>query len=190
MLGGAIFLLLSVCCGALLKGGPESGLWCLAGLGLVGAALVYSQFVSGEWPGTDMFLEKVDQWARHHKETLGQQNSRQWDCCKALARKLHDPEQPVGMLVELGVAPRLEEIKGQQRRCKHTEYPELRAAWRAVLIDPDTPEEVRQAWLTWLARHPGALDFLAQHLTKKGLLWETELPDNWAEPETRKYWIH
>ena len=189
MLGGSILLLLLVCCGALLESGSESGLWCFAGLGLVGAALVYSQFVSGEWPGIDMFLDKVHWWARRHNET-SRQNSRQWDCCKALARKLRDPEQPVGTLVELGVAPRLEEIKGQEQRCKQTEYPELRAVWRAVLIDPNTPEEVRKACLTWLARHPGVLDSLAQRLTKRGLLWETELPENRGEPGTRKYWIH
>ena len=190
MLGGAIFLLLLVCCGALLEGGPESGQWCFVGLGLVGAALMYSQFVSGEWPGIDMFLRKVDWRARRHKETSGQQNSGQRDCCKALAGKLHDPEQSVGTLVELGVAPRLEELKGQERRCKQTEYPELRAVWRAVLIDPNTPEEVRKACLTWLARHPGALDFVAQRLTKTGLLWETELPENWGVRGRRKYWIH
>ena len=50
MVGGVIFLLLVLCCGALLEGGPGSGRWCFAGLCLVGAALSYSRFVSGACP--------------------------------------------------------------------------------------------------------------------------------------------
>jgi len=69
MVGGVIYLLLLVCCGALLEGGPGREQWCFAGLCLVGAALAYSRFVSGAWPGIDMLLEKVDWWARRHEET-------------------------------------------------------------------------------------------------------------------------
>jgi len=88
MVGGVIFLLLLVCCGALLEGGPGRAQWCFAGLCLVGAALAYSRVVSGAFPGIDMLLEKVDWWARRHEETPEQRNARHWCCSKVLARKL------------------------------------------------------------------------------------------------------
>ena len=83
MVGGVIFVLLLVCCGALLEGGPGRGQWCLAGLCLVAAALAYSRFVSGAWHGIDVWLEKVDRWARRHEETPEQRNARHWCCSKS-----------------------------------------------------------------------------------------------------------
>src|SRR5215831_13653910 len=157
MLGGVIFLLLLLCCGALLEGGPGRGQWCFAGLCLVGAALAYSHFVSGAWPGIDVLRERVDRWARRHEETPAQRNARHWCCSEAVAKKLQHLEQQVNMLVELGVGRRLEELERQERWRLQAEYSELREVWRTLLGDADTPEEVRQACREWLARYPETL---------------------------------
>ena len=189
MVGGVIFLLLLVCCGALLEGGPGREQWCFAGLCLVGAALAYSRFVSGTWPGIDVLLEKVDWWARRHEETPEQRNARHWCCSKVVARKLQHLEQQMNTLVELGVGRRLEELERQERWRVQTEYSELRDVWRTVLGDPSTPEEVRQACREWLAKYPETLDFLTRRLMQMGLLREKELPENWEEREIRKHRI-
>ena len=188
MVGGVIFVLLLVCCGALLEGGPR-GQWCFAGLCLVGAALAYSRLVSGAWPGIDVWLEKVDLWARRHEETPEQRNARHWWCSEVVAKKLQHLEQQVNTLVELGVGRRLEELERQERWRVRTEYSELRDVWRTLLGDPCTPEEVRRACLEWLARYPETLDFLAWRLMHMGLLRERELPENWEEREIRKHRI-
>jgi len=189
MVGGVIFVLLLVCCGALLEGGPGRGLWCFAGLCLVGAALAYSRFVAGAWPGIDVWLEKVDRWVERHEETSTQRNARHWRCSEVVAMKLQQLEQEVKTLVELGVSRRLEELERQERWRIHTEYAELRDVWRTLLGDSDTPEEVRRACREWLARYPETLDFLARRLMQMGLLWEKELPENWEDREIRKHRI-
>jgi hypothetical protein len=189
MVGGAIFVLLLVCCGALLKGEPGRAQWCFGGLCLVGAALAYSRFVSGAWPGIDVWLEKVDRWARRPEEAPAQRNARHWCCSKVVARKLQHLEQQVNTLVELGLGRRLEELERQQRWRVQTEYSELRDVWRTVLGDPSTPEEVRQACREWLAKYPETLDFLTRRLMQMGLLREKELPENWEEREIRKHRI-
>jgi hypothetical protein len=71
MVGGAIFLLLLVRCGGLLERGPGRGLWCCAGLCLLGGALAYSRFVSGGSPGIDVLLGKMGRRARRHQATPG-----------------------------------------------------------------------------------------------------------------------
>jgi hypothetical protein len=189
LVGGVIFVLLLVCCGALLEGGPGRVQWCFAGLCLVGAALAYSGFVSGACPGIDVWLEKVDQWVRRREETPEQRNARHWFCSKVVARKLQHLEQEVNRLVELSVGRRLEELEKQERWRMQTEYSELRDVWRTLLGDPSTPDGVRQACREWLARYPETLDFLARRLMQMGLLWEKELPDNWEEQELQKYRI-
>ena len=189
MVGSAIFLLLLVCCGALLEGGPGRGLWCFAGLCLVGAALTYSRFVSGAWPGIDVLLERVDRWARRQEETAAQRNARHWCCSEVVAKKLQHLEQQVNTLLELEVDRRLEELERQERWRVQTEYSELRGVWRTLLGDPSTPEDVRQACREWLARYPETLDFLARRLMQMGLLREKELPENWEEREIRKHRI-
>ena len=188
MVGGVVFVLLLLCCGALLEGRPR-GQWCFAGLCLVGAALAYSRFVSGAWPGIDMWLEKVNRWARRHEETPSQRNARHWGCSEAVAKKLQHLEQQVSALVDLQVNRRLEELERQERWRTQTEYSELRDVWRILLGDASTPEEVRQACREWLARYPETLDFLARRLVQMGLLWEKELPENWEEREIRKHRI-
>jgi hypothetical protein len=188
MLGGVIFVLLLVCCGGLLEGGPGRGQWCFAGLCLVGAALAYSRFVSGAWPGIEVWLEKVDRWARRHEETPEQRNARHW-CCSEVDAQLRDLEQQVNTLVELGVGRRLAELERQERWRVQTEYSELRDVWRILLGDPSTPEEVRQACREWLAKYPETLDFLARRLMQMGVLREKELPENWEEREIRKHRI-
>jgi hypothetical protein len=122
MVGGAIFLLLLVCCGGLLEGGPGRGLWCFAGLCLVGAALAYSRFVSGAWPGIGVLLERVGRWARCHEETPAQRNARYWRCAEVVAEKLQHLEQQVNTLVELRVGRRLGELERQERWRTQTEY--------------------------------------------------------------------
>jgi hypothetical protein len=137
MVGGVIFLLLLVCCGALLEGG--SGQWCFGGLCLVGAALAYSRFVSGAWPGIDALLEKVDRWALRHEEAAAQRNARHWGCSEVVAKKLQHLDQQVNTLADLDVGRRLEELERQERWRMRTEYSELRDVWRALLGDPSTP---------------------------------------------------
>ena len=187
MVGGLIFVLLLVCCARLLEGGPGREQWCFAGLCLIGAALAYSRFVSGAWPGIDVWLEKVDRWARRHEETPSQRNARHWCCSEAVATKLQHLEHQVNTLVELGVGRRLDELERQERWRMQTEYSELRDVWRTLLADSDTPEEVRRACREWLARYPETLDFLSRRLMQMGLLWEKELPENWEEREIRKH---
>ena len=189
MVGGVIFVLLLLCCGALLEGGPGSGQWCFAGFCLVGAGLAYSRFVSGASPGIDLWLGKVDRWVRRHEETPEQRNARHWCCSTVVARKLQHLEQEVNTLVEFRVGRRLEELERQERWRAQTEYSELRDVWRTLLGDPSTPEEVRQACREWLAKYPETLDFLARRLMQMGLLREKELPENWEEREIRKHRI-
>ncbi len=100
-MGGVVFLLLLLCCGALIEGGPGSGEWCFAGLCLVGAALAYSRFVSGAWPRIDMWLEKVNRWAPRHEETAAERNARHWRCSEVVAKKLQYLEQQVSALVDV-----------------------------------------------------------------------------------------
>src|SRR6516225_8190434 len=146
MVGGLIFVLLLVCCARLLEGGPGREQWCFAGLCLVGAALAYSRFVSGAWPGIDVLLEKVDWWARRHEETPEQRDARHWCCSKVVARKLQHLEQQMNTLVELGVGRRLEELERQERWRVQTEYPETldflarRLMQMGLLRDKDLPE--------------------------------------------------
>jgi hypothetical protein len=189
MVGGVIFLLLLLCCGALLESGPRSEEWCFAGLCLAGAALAYSRFVSGAWPGIEVLLERVDRWARRHEETPEQRNARHWCCSKVVAGKLQHLEEQMNTLVELGVGRRLEELERQERWHMQTEYSELREVWRTLLGDTHTPEEVRQACREWLAKYPETLDFLARRLMQMGLLSEMDLPENLEEREIRKHRI-
>jgi hypothetical protein len=156
---------------------------------LVAAALAYSRFVSGAWHGIDVWLEKVDRWARRHEETPEQRNARHWCCSTVVARKLQHLEQEVNTLVEFRVGRRLEELERQERWRVQTEYSELREIWKTLLGDPSTSEEVRQACREWLAKYPETLDFLARRLMQMGLLREKELPENWEEREIRKHRI-
>ena len=190
MVGGVIFLLLLLCCGALLEGGRGNRVWWFAGLCLVGAALAYSRLVSGAWPGIDVLLERVDRWARRHEETPPERDARHWRCSEVAAKKFRHLEQEVNTLVGLGVGRRLEELDKQERWRVQTEYSELRDVWRTLLRDPSTPEEVREACPEWLARYPETLDLLTRRPTQVGLPRKKELPGNWVVRETHKHWIH
>jgi hypothetical protein len=67
----------------------------------------------------------------------------------------------------------------------------LRDVWRVLVLDPNTPEEVRASCRQWLAKYPETLDFLARRLVDLGLLPQKELviDEDWERRERYKWRI-
>jgi len=188
--GGLILVLLLVCCGALLEGGPGRGVWWFAGLCLVGAAPAYSCFVSGRWPGIEVRLEKLKRWARRHEESPAQRDARHWRRSEVVAQKLQHQKQEVKALTDLSVGRRLKELETQERWRAQAEYSEFRDVWRTLLGDADMPEAVRLTCREWLARYPEMLGPLVRNAMQMARPRTKEPPGNWVMRETRKHWIH
>jgi len=69
------------------------------------------------------------------------------------------------------------------------EWSKLRDVWRVLILDPNTPEELRAACREWLAKYPETLDFLGQRLANRGVLREKDLAgdEEWERLEQHKW---
>lgn len=100
----------------------------------------------------------------------------------SLSERLSDLER-------LRLHERLDALEQAEAWRSQQEWVELRDVWRLLILDPQTPEELRASCREWLAKYPEALDFTARRLEQVGLLQAKDLAsdENWERRERHKW---
>lgn len=189
VVGGAIlFLLLGGC--YLLVLGLRQGGWLLT----VAACLIEIGYFGMKWfteSGSHIgrLIRAVKGWLERQRQRRAERKYRQNKASEMKALTLASLEERVNALVELRIERRLAELERAEESRSREEWTELRDVWRVLILDPNTPEEVRASCREWLAKYPETLDFLARRLVKMGLLREKDLvvDENWEQREQHKW---
>lgn len=188
----AVFLLLLVVGCYLLVLGLRGNDWALAVAGcLIEAVYLQIGWLIGEGTWVDMCVRAVTAqlkqlWYVRAARKYQRKQTEELDLLR-----LADVEQRVNELVKLGIQRRLEDLERAEELRTRQEWTELRDVWRVLVLDPNTPEEVRASCRQWLAKYPETLDFLARRLMSLGLLPEKELvaDEDWERRDRHKWLI-
>jgi hypothetical protein len=188
--GVCLLLLLAGC--YLLTLGLRGDGWALAVAGI----LIEAVCLQGGWLiGEDTWVDKCVRAIAANLKRLwymrAERKYRRRQAAELELLKLADIEQRVDELVNLRIERRLLELERAEEPRTGQEWTELRDVWRVLVLDPNTPEEVRTSCQQWLAKYPETLDFLARRLMNRGLLREKELilDDDWEQREQHKWRI-
>jgi hypothetical protein len=186
-----LFLVLLGGCYLLVLGLRGNG-WGMAVAGLLIEA-VYLQigWLIGEGTWVDKCIKAITAKLKQLRYVRAERRYRQRQAAELELLRLADVERRVNELGNLRIQCRLEELERAEESRSRQEWTELRDVWRAFVLDPNTPEEVRQSCRQWLAKYPETLDFLARRLMNLGLLREKEaiLDEDWERRERHKWRI-
>jgi hypothetical protein len=187
----ALFLVLLGGCYLLVLGLRGNG-WGLAVAGLLIEA-VYLQigWLIGEGTWVDKCIKVITAKLKQLRYGRAERQYRRRQAAELELLRLADVERRVNELGGLRIQRRLEELERAEELRSRQEWTELRDVWRVFVLDPNTPEEVRQSCRQWLAKYPDTLDFLARRLMNLGLLREKEviLDKDWERCERHKWRI-
>lgn len=182
LLGGCYLLVL----------GLRGNSWGLAVAGLLIEA-VYLQigWLIGEGTWADKCIKVITAKLKQLRYVRAERQYRRRQAAELELLRLADVERRVNELGSLCIQRRLEELERAEELRSRQEWTELRDVWRVLVLDPNTPEDVRASCRQWLAKYPETLDFLAQRLMNLGLLREKEviLDKDWERREGHKWRI-
>lgn len=186
--GLLIFLLLAGCC-LLVIGLFHSG-WIFAADGcFVEGGYAGAQLLTGRSSHVAWLLTAakglIDRRWKKRKET----NARRQQACELAAVRDTYLEERVNELIELHVGSRLAELERVEELRSREEWSELRDVWRVLILDSNTPEEIRASCREWLAKYPETLNYLTGALTERGLITEKDLllDEQWEKREQHKW---
>jgi hypothetical protein len=186
--GILIFLLLGGC--YLLVMGLRHGGWIFtAGCCLIEAGYAGAQWFTGGSSHIERVLTAAKDLITRWRERRAEKEARRRQASElAAARDAHLKKQ-VNELADLHVAGRLAELERAEELRSKQEWTELRDVWRVLILDPNTPEEMKALCREWLAKYPETLDYLARRLTQMGLLREKDLlhDEQWEKRERHKW---
>lgn len=105
------------------------------------------------------------------------------------AMRLTDLEEHVNALVALRLNERLAQLEQAEAWRSQQGWVELREVWRLLILDPKTPDELRDSCREWLAKYPEALEFTARRLEHLGFLKAKDLAsdENWERRDQHKW---
>lgn len=189
-LARGVILLLLAGGACLLALGLRDGRWILALTGFLTA---------GSWLGVLLVIEG-ETWIERFFVALtgsigrwryGRAETKYWrrQAAKAEAVRLSDLEERVNVLVALQLNERLAQLEQAEAWRSQQEWVELREVWRLLILDPETPDELRDSCREWLAKYPEALEFTARRLEQAGFLKAKDLAldENWERREQHKW---
>jgi hypothetical protein len=182
--GVCLFLLLAGC--YLLTLSLRGDGWALAVASfLIEAVYLQSGWLIGEGTWATKCIKAVTAELKQLWYVRAERKYRRRQAAELELVKLADVEQRVNDLMNLRIERRLTELERADELRTGQEWTELRDVWRVLILDPNTPEEVRASCREWLAKYPETLDFLARRLMNLGLLREKELvlDEDWEERE-------
>jgi hypothetical protein len=185
-----LFMLLAGC--YLLTLGLRGNDWALAVAGfLIEAVYLQIGWLMGEGTWVDKCVKAIAASLKRLWYVRAERKYRRRQAGEFDLLRLADVEQRVNELVNLRIERRLLELERADELRTRQEWTELRDVWRVLVLDPNTPEEVRASCRQWLAKYPETLDFLARRLMNLGLLWEKELvlDEDWEVRERHKWRI-
>jgi hypothetical protein len=186
-----LFLVLLGGCYLLVLGLRGNG-WVLTVAGfLIEAVYLQIGWLIGEDTWVDKCIKAITAELKRLRYVRGERKYRRRQAEELELLKLADVEHRVNELVNLGIERRLLELERAEESRTRQEWTELRDVWRVLILDPNTPEEVRASCREWLAKYPETLDFLARRLMNLGLVREKELvlDEDWEERERHKWRI-
>lgn len=188
--GVCLFLLLAGC--YLLTLGLRGNEWDLAVAGfLIEAVYLQIGWLIDEGTWVDKCIRGIAASLKRFWYVRAESKYQRRQTAELDSLRLADVEQRVNELVNLRIERRLTELERAEESRTRQEWTELRDVWRVLVLDPNTPEEVRACCRQWLAKYPEALDFLARRLMSLGLLREKELvvDEDWEQREQHKWRI-
>jgi hypothetical protein len=188
--GVCLFLLMAGC--YLLTLSLRGDGWALAVAGfLIEAVYLQSGWLIGEGTWVTKCIKAVAANLKQLWYDRAERKYRRKQAAELELLKLADVEQGVNELMNLRIERRLTELERADELRTGQEWTELRDVWRVLILDPNTPEEVRVSCREWLAKYPETLDLLERRLMNLGLVREKELvlDEDWEERERRKWRI-
>lgn len=187
----ALFLVLLGGCYLLVLGLRGNG-WGLAVAGLlIEAVYLQTGWLIGEGTWVDKCIKVIAAKLKQLRYVRAERQYRRRQAAELELLRLADVERRVNELGSLCIQRRLEELERAEELRSRQEWIELRDVWRVLVLDPNTPEDVRASCRQWLAKYPETLDFLARRLMNLGLLREKEviLDKDWERREGHKWRI-
>lgn len=174
----------------LLALGLRDGGWILAltGFLVAGSCLGVLLVIEGESWIERFFVALTGSIGRWR---YGRAETKYWrrQAAEAEAVRLSDLEERVNVLVALQLNERLAQLEQAEAWRSQQEWVELREVWRLLILDPKTPDELRDSCREWLAKYPEALEFTARRLEQAGFLKAKDLAldENWERREQHKW---
>jgi hypothetical protein len=191
VIGGVLVLLVLAGCYFLVLGLRHNGWGLVVGGLLIETGSEGFRWFTGEGTHFGKCMRTVAGWLVGFRERRAEVKYRQRQASATEVLRSAYLEERVNELVNLRIERRLTELERANEFRTRQEWTELRDVWRVLILDPNTPEEVRASCREWLAKYPETLDFLARRLMNLGLLREKELllDDDWEERERHKWRI-
>lgn len=188
MAGTLAFLLLAGCY-LLVMGLRHGGWFFTAGGCLIEAGYAGVQWFIGGKSDIGRLLSAVRGLIRGWRDRRADKKARCKQDSEFAATRSQYIEARVNELVALQVASRLAALERAEEFRSNQEWTDLRDAWRVLILDPATPEELRASCREWLAKYPETLDYLARRLTQMGLLAQKDLfhDEQWEERARHKW---
>jgi hypothetical protein len=157
VVGGAILvLLLGGCCLVMLS--LRDGGWVLmVGGCLIEVASMGMNWLTGSNSGVGTLFRAVKNWLDRRCELRAERKYREIQAWQTAVLRLGHLEERLNELDDLRIEQRLAKLERTAELRTYPQWPELREFWRVLILDPDTPEELRASCREWLAKHPDAL---------------------------------
>lgn len=188
MAGALVFLLVGGC--FLVVEGLRHGGWLFtAGGCLIEAGYTGVQWFMGGRSDIGKLLSAARGLIRGWRDRRAEKMARCKQDSEFATTRSQYIEARVNELVALQVASRLAELERAEELRSKAEWTELRDVWRVLILDPNTPEELRASCREWLAKYPETLDYLARRLMQMGLVAEKDLilDERWEERARHKW---
>lgn len=156
---------------------------------VIEAGYVGLGWLTGKPAWTEKLVRSAASRVKEWRERRATEAFRQTQAVKAERLTLAYLEERVDELVDLDVPRRLMQLEKAEEARTREEWSKLRDVWRVLILDPNTPEELRAACREWLAKYPETLDFLGQRLANRGVLREKDLvgDEEWERREQHKW---